>query len=603
MKYFTLLFTAIIALSACSTESITGGTYTPPSDTLTVTAPAQGAVLMVPFTLSGAAGGAIADVQVKTGTVTKSAVIAGSGWSAVIGTNEISLGNIQITINGKDSGGTIIKTVEIFVSVTNNGTAAYLVELSGTLISNFTSQWKVYADNGVKEFIGTVDPLSGAFVIPIESNIGIVKLLAFRDDSANNIFDAGEPVSGDQPQVTVGATNMSGLEIVIPLILNYTVSGTFSGNIYHLPMGVAVFNNDSLDVLTSAPSTASNFSYSLTFQAAEFNEIKVYYYIDDNGDQDWNYVNANPFNLDAESSCLVYEFGLITQTNTVDIALTGKVINGTLSGDFTGFNRIQASFTSGEIYSAVSAGNYSMKFYLATNSSAVNIADGGLFCFIDADNDKLWQSSESMVSYTNAISLGNGSAVTTNTADFVIKKFTVSAGILGDDASKFTLQYKDDWKNETQPVASYVWNSYVFGDVTNAVTLSAFRDYNADTIPDPENEPVFTYSFVLSNITTLSTNFNLKRTIASIVTNGAVSPTYVYPMIFFGIGATKVYHALGNVTLTNYWNVNSGVYLGTVYAFNDANNDGKRGGGEPIISLNTITLSNYVSVTNLTLIF
>ncbi len=602
MKHF-ILFIAFAAFAGCSTEAVSGGTYTLPGDTLTVTAPATGAVLMTPFTITGARGGAIADVQVKTGTVTKSADLSASGCSAVIGTNEISLGNVQITINGKDSGGTIIKTLSIFVSVTNNGTSAYLVELSGTLISNFTSQWKVYADAGAKQFIGTVDPVSGAFVIPIEGGIGPVKLLAFRDDNSSGMFDAGEPVSGDQPLVTVGTTNLAGLKIVIPLILNYTVSGTFAGNIYGLPMGVAVFNNDSLDVHYSAPSAAASMPYSFTFQAAANNEIKVYYYIDDNADQKWNYVNANPFNLDAETACLVNEFGLITLTNTVNIALTGKIINGTLSGDTTGFNRVQASFNSGVIYSTVGAGTYAIKFYLSSNSPAVNIGTGDLFVFIDTDNNKLWQNGESAVGYTNTVSIGNGSAVSTNTADFTIKKFSVSASISGTDASSFSLQYKDDWKNETQPVTSYVWNSYVFGDITNSVTLSAFRDYNANSTPDPAAEPVFTYTFVLSNITALSTNFTLQRTITAVVTNGTVSPAYSYPMIFFGIGSAKVYHALGNVTLTNYWNVNSGAYLATVYAFNDANNDGKRGGGEPIISLNTVSISNYVSVTNLTLNF
>ena len=602
MKVFSL-FALFILIAGCAPVPVSSsGPGVLPSDYLTVTSPAQGSEIAVPFTVSGVYGSGIAQVTISSGAGTKNAGLSAGNWSVVFGTNEVSLGNLIFTINGKDSLGSTVQTLSLSLLITNNGTSAFLVYVTGTLVSNYTAAWKVYGDSLSREFFGTVDTSDGSFSIAVESGIGNLKLIAFRDDNGNNSFDEGEPVSGSQPVVNVVSNNISNISVVIPILKTYTVKGNISGNTYGLRVGAAVFNNDSLAVLYSAPSILQNSSYTISFIGAISNEIKVYYYIDRNGDGIWNTVNPNPLNLDAENCLLVSEFGLINLTNTVDIPLQAKLFKGAVGGNGAGdMNYFRIAFTSAVFHAPIAAGNYSLAYYLLTNSSVVNVNAAKMIVYHDADGDGFWSTGEDNVAYTNNIQIENGFSVSTNTADFFVKKFSVTAGIAGDDSSLFLIQYKDNWNNETLAGPSHTWNSYVFGDGTNSIILSAIRDWNGNAAPDPGIDVIYTYSFVLSNLSVYSTNFNMMRTVAGISTNGDIAP-YTNPLLYFGIGTSKLYSPVRNIVMTNYWNTYSESYNLKIYVFEDNNGDGKFGGGDTIIS-QRVTNNTYIAATNITLIY
>lgn len=596
MKRLFFLFAALLLLAGCSDDS-----SGPASDQLTVDSPAAGSKVGVPFSLSGTRGSAIAQIVVSGGGASQSAQLDADNWTIAFGTNEVSLGIIQFTINGKDAWGNSLASLSRILEVTNNGSGAALVSITGKLTNNYSAAWKVHAKSANDGYMGYVNALNGQYEIPVQENLGTVKLIAWRDDNGNGIFDDGEPVSSDQPQLVVGAVNLA-QDINIPLVRQYRVYGSVTGNVYGRRLGIALYNNDSGSVVYDQPSTAATVSYELVFNATENNAVKLLYYIDDNGNGKWDADPVNQANMNGESSYLIREFPLVSLSNEINAGLRAKTVAGSISGDAAAtFTDVSVVLPNGVLYAPCSASSYSLQYYILTNEGVLTVSVGDLFLFADTGNDGTWDAGEASIGYTNEIVIGDGLAAMTNTADFVVNSFSVRAIIYGDDATLFKIRYADGVLAETRAASDWTWTSYVFGTDSRTVTLSAFLDNNADNQPQAATEVVFTYSFPVGTGQSITTNYHLKKTTINFTTTG--DPGVTYPLVQFALSGNNVYASLTAGSIVNYWNTNAGAYGGTLLAFNDANHDGKKAMGETVLSTNTLTLGTWVAVTNWTLGF
>lgn len=596
MKRSLFLLVAFVLLASCSDDA-----SGPASDQLTVDSPAANSKVAVPFSLTGTRGSAIAQIVVSGGGASKSAQLDSDTWTVTFGTNEVTLGIIQFTINGKDAWGNSLASLSRILEITNNGSGADLVSITGKLTNNYSAAWKVYAKSANDGYMGYVNTVNGQYEIPVQENLGTVKLIAWRDDNGNGIFDDGEPVSSDQPQLVVAAIGISA-DINIPLVRQYRVYGTVAGNVYGRRLGIALYNNDSGAVVYDSPSTAATVAYELVFNATENNAVKLLYYIDDNGNGKWDADPVNQADMNGESSYLIKEFPLVSLSNEVNTGLRAKTVTGSIGGSAAAtFTDVSVVLPNGVLYAPCTASSYSLQYYILTNEGALTIAAGDLFLFADTGNDGTWDAGEAAIGYTNQLEIGDGLAAVTNTADFVVNSFSVRGVIAGDDAALFKLRYADGVLTETHTTSDWTWTSYVFGTDTRSVTLSAFLDANEDNQPQAATEIVFAYTFPVSTGESVVTNYFLKKTVINFTTVG--EPGVIYPLVQFALSGNNVYAALDAGTVVNYWNTNAGAYSGTFLAFSDANQDGKKAMGEAVLSTNTLTLGTWVAVTNWTLGF
>lgn len=152
--------------------------------------------------------------------------------------------------------------IALFGMVISCGVPVNLINVSGSFTGAYSSLWKaaVGSKSGGTYFLNGVSSADGAghFDITVQKNLGGKIVIAFIDLNNNNIPDAGETVSIDQPVVNIGADPVSGVVIDIPIIEIYSASGKLT-NHFTPAWKVKMQTLTSLEYYT-APDAGGNFS-------------------------------------------------------------------------------------------------------------------------------------------------------------------------------------------------------------------------------------------------------------------------------------------------------------------------------------------------------
>jgi hypothetical protein len=92
------------------------------TDSLTVSSPVSGSETVIPFTITGLAGGNVTQVVINAGESSKSATVSGGTWSVDYASGDLKIGILEFDIKGKDVNGNVLISVSHIIKVTDNGT-------------------------------------------------------------------------------------------------------------------------------------------------------------------------------------------------------------------------------------------------------------------------------------------------------------------------------------------------------------------------------------------------------------------------------------------------------------------------------------------------
>lgn len=518
-----------------------------------------------------------------------------------------------------------------------NTTSNFTIIISGQLTDNFTMDWKVglatkdALDNYLVFVYATVKSNGTFSFTNITNNLGNRHIIAFEDTNFNSIYDVGEPLADDKPEINIQNSDISGISIIIPSFTQIEITGEVDGNIYNLPIGLIFKNTNTYTYLFTTPNTNETFDYTNTISISGTNGYEVMYYIDDNTNGKWD----GDFGVGLyESIGYMFEYFTVHANTDVNVGLRGKVMHGILTGNAT--NDFDSFILIGDYYKRytpiINKSNYIAKYYIPQSISNSN--DIINYCQSSGNNGHaiMVMNNEGSIlinpvvvqfkgvpyTNTNGIIIATNNKVNTNKIDFIVNKYYLTGVVEGSNATEFDLAVITNYNDITKQYYfetrnnNYTWTNYRFGSADTAATLYAFKDIDSDNEFELYNvgaslifadEPGFEANITISNQIYVTNIFYMKKTIVNVSVVGSVS-SYTHPKITFRADFNSYYWANDtweNTTISAYWETNDGLHIPRLRAFDDINNDGFYDDGcEQIISDQHFWFT-YVETTNLTL--
>ena len=512
-----------------------------------------------------------------------------------------------------------------FSGITIDVPVITMVTLSGTLTNHFAPGWKVILGASSILHLTTdrcITPdSSGYFSINVEAYTISVQLSAFRDDNGNNIFDPAELISPDVKTFSISNISVSNIKINIPEFSLKTISGTLKGNVFGLSVGVVAYDDNSGQMAYSTPSTAMDIPFDVSLLTADSNEIRLYYYIDGNGNHGYD---GSPANMITENIGLLTTFYGMTNQSGLTVNLVPKMVTGNITGSGAADMKSVYIFSAPAIsYFPVSGGTYTLKFYTGaigtTNSSLYLLVispdeETGIVNMLGAIFVAVPVIGKNILS-TNDPVLGNNYTGKTNTVDFPVSKYGIMGIISGADASLFKFGLLDSINSSTYDMVfkSYPQNTvkyiYSYGTVVGNTFSCLFKDENGDNqvilneINYKCSDPIFLSQKTFSNQVVYTNKFFVYKTSVNLTVSGNLTG-YVNPRVYAGSSSllgVKTYTPVSQ-TVEIYSELSNTGYNNWLLLFSDVDGDGEFFPFyDKIISTNTVSWTTPVISTNLTL--
>lgn len=516
--------------------------------------------------------------------------------------------NSNFTVSGLDLGQHIYTVYAVDNannwSVTNyytNWRMIANITVSGTLTDNWNGAWKVYVADGdsidadpkyYEDILSNANTDSFSFGIP--SGIENAFIVAYKDVNDNKQWDTGEMRSSDDIETNIAYTDISGLNISIPEIVTYTISGWVSNNTYGHSVGMAAFNSANQLIMQDTPSTSEHFAYSINMEGGVSNDFCVVLYRDDSGngqlDIDMTGAGDQEMPTKIESFLVVSNLTVVNLTNILNAVLRPECITGTIVGKGVGelekasvevsTATYEMSLFISNIIKGATATNYIIPYYVVDGLSY----NGSVYLYIDLNNGWNRNNGEPNCKHTNSLSV-NGSVSVTNERNFVVNKYISYAEVEvgSEDDNLFSMMGVNGGETNILGGSSITWTNYGFGNPCKGELYYWIDDNPDNGYPDWGDETVLMVFDTISNQTAVTNKFYLIKKTATVTIGGStVAPN---PMSFMGGASGSVVEIANGPALERYHNTNEGVFSSMITVFADDGN-GWYDGGEDSIATN-----------------
>ncbi|MGC8869878.1 MAG: hypothetical protein ACP5PT_02140 [Brevinematia bacterium] len=490
-------------------------------------------------------------------------------------------------------------------STRGGGTSTTYYSISGTLSGSLTTQWKIYAQllNSSK-ILGSINYSTSNYVINNVPQSISVDVVLFKDNNNNNQLDAGE--YSILANIALFTNNITNLNFTIPTLNSYTLTFNVSNNVYGLRIGVYAFLDNSSSYWYTSSTNDANFTFNINVDLPAGANINygVYYDLNNNSIPDFN----NNFPIEPISQWETKSN--LTGSYTTNIELVAHLINGNITGETTGFNKIGLVLGTDSIFYSPSLGSfllsqtdfsspYILRFYTISNQYKPYV---NVLVYSDDGNgylDNVFGNDIVVVSSTRI----TNDVPSTNIIDIHIKKVDVTVnlnGLSGVDVSQFKIT---DFKGilfTNYFVSPKTYSVYYDTNSTYYSFFVVFKDENGNGIFDLPSlgigQPDFydTCTFFelgLNGSSPSSTNLSYtigKYNVNLTISNDSALSSYTKPAITYqgsflymkSISPGTSSYSLSLYYITNFYSI---VSLAIV---NDADGNGADS-GDPIIATNS----------------
>ncbi|MGC8964128.1 MAG: hypothetical protein ACP5KI_02015 [Brevinematia bacterium] len=508
-------------------------------------------------------------------------------------------------------------------STEGGGTSTTYYSISGTLSGSLTTQWKIYAQPlNSSKILGSINYSTSNYVINNVPQSISVDVVLFKDNNNNNQLDAGE--YSILTSIAPFTNNITNLNFTIPTLNSYTLTFNVSNNVYGLRIGVYAFLDNSSSYWYTSSTNDANFTFNINVDLPAGANINygVYYDLNNNNVPDFN----NNFPIEPISQWETKSN--LTGSYTTNIQLVAHLINGNITGETTGFNKIGLVLGTDSIFYSPSLGSfllsqtdfsspYILRFYTISNQYKPYV---NVLVYSDDGNgylDNVFGNDIVVVSSTRI----TNDVPSTNIIDIHIKKVDVTVnlnGLNGVDVSQFKIT---DFKGilfTNYFVSPKTYSVYYDTNSTYYSFFVVFKDENGNGIFDllsggigqPDFYDTYTF-FVLALDGSSPSSTNLSYTIGKYnvnltISNDSALSNYTKPAITYqgsflymkSISPGTSSYSLSLYYITNFYSI---VSLAIV---NDADGNGADL-SDPIIATNSDDISPDIasinSDTNITL--